>query len=234
METYSDLRIKTMIRDTPVLASLISDGSRDETNKKLLKVYPGGFMKFGGANSPASLRSLPVPYLFCDEIDGWPQDCGGEGPPFDLAKKRTDRFPDHKIWMSSTPTVKETSVICDYYERSSQGLYHVPCPHCGGYQALAFDHLIYKNREYPAYECEHCSQLIEEAYKYDMLSAGKWVHRYPDNWKIRGVFLNGLYSPVGWFNTWGNMVDEWQHEKSVTEYYLVICRSKETLTLRLK
>ncbi|NIO10940.1 MAG: phage terminase large subunit family protein, partial [Deltaproteobacteria bacterium] len=108
METYSDLRIQTMIRDTPVLAERVSENSRDETNKKLLKMFPGGFLKMAGANSPASLRSLPLGYLFCDEVDAWPLDCGGEGAPLDLALKRTDTFADRKVWLSSTPVEKET------------------------------------------------------------------------------------------------------------------------------
>lgn len=209
MESYSDLRIKTMIRDTPKLAAIISEKSRDETNRKLLKTFPGGFMKMGGANSAASLRSLPVPYLLCDEVDGWPDDCEGEGPPLDLAKKRTDRFPDHKIWLSSTPTFAETSVVGSYYEKSSQGTYHVPCPLCGEFQPLEWEYLVYKGRvEHPAYECQFCNGFIEESSKYDMLLNGHWVHQFPDNMRIRGFLLNGLYSPVGFFNTWANMVSE--------------------------
>ena len=211
MESYSDLRIQPMIRDTPVLATLISDHARDETNKKLMKTYPGGYMKMAGANSPASLRMLGVGYLFCDEVDGWPLSCGEEGAPLELALKRTDSYPDRKVWMSSTPVGKETSVICDWYERSSQGLFQVPCPHCGTFQRLIFGHLIYKGRHSAAYECESCNVLIDESCKHDMLLQGRWVHQFPDNVKIRGFFLNGLYSPVGWVNTWANMAEEWQH-----------------------
>lgn len=210
METYSDLRIKTMIRDSPKLAAIISEKSRDETNRKLLKTFPGGFMKMGGANSAASLRSLPVPYLLCDEVDGWPEDCEGEGAPLALASKRTDRFPDHKIWLSSTPTFTETSVIEAHYQKSSQGTYHVPCLLCGAFQSLEWEMLVYKNREHhPAYECRFCNGLIDESSKYEMLVHGHWVHQFPDNWKIRGFLLNGLYSPVGFFNTWANMVNEY-------------------------
>ena len=210
METYSDLRIQTMIRDTPALAELVSDHSRDETNKKLLKTFPGGFLKMAGANSPASLRSLPLGYLYCDEVDGWPLTCGEEGAPLDLALKRTDTFPNRKVWLSSTPVEKETSVICDWYDRSSKGLYYVPCPFCLTFQPLLFGHLIYKNRQDPAYECDSCNKLIPETYKHEMLLNGKWVHENNDERKIRGFFLNGLYSPVGWVNTWGNMAYEWK------------------------
>lgn len=211
MEAYSDLRIQGMIRDTPVLSKLISDYSRDSTNQKLMKSFPGGYIKMSGANSAASLRSYAVGYLFCDEVDAWPLSCEDEGSPLDLALKRTDSYPDRKIWLSSTPVEKETSVVCEWYERSSQGEYHVPCPYCAHMQPLIFGHLLYKDRKAPVYECESCGMFIGEAQKHEMLGNGQWVHRFPDNRVVRGFFLNGLYSPVGWANNWTNMATEWQH-----------------------
>ena len=78
---------------------------------------------------------------------------------------------------------------------------------------MQFSHLVTKGRETPAYECEHCNTLIDETYKYEMLLAGKWVHRFPDNSRIRGFAIDGMYSPVGMFNTWGNMV--YEHQKAM-------------------
>ncbi|GJL55837.1 MAG: terminase [Nitrospirales bacterium] len=209
MELYSDTRIKTMIRDSPVLAELVSENSRDETNRKLFKTFPGGFLRMSGANSATSLKSIPVPYFVGDEVDEWPMDCDGQGSPLGLVMKRTDRYSERKIWLSSTPTVQGKSLISDQYEKSSKGKYHVPCLKCGHYQFLDWNHLVYKNREYPAYECDSCNRLIDESEKMEMLLSGKWVHEFPDQWVRRGFYLNGLYSPIGFKNDWGNMVREW-------------------------
>jgi len=209
MQLYSDTRIKTMIRDTEVLNALVSDNSRDETNQKLFKTFPGGFLRMSGANSVSSLKSIPVPYFLGDEVNEWPLDCEGQGSPLGIGMKRTDRYSERKIWISSTPTVKSKSLITEEYNKSSMGLYEVPCLKCATYQFLDWNHIVYKNREYPAYECDSCNRLIDESEKMDMLRLGKWVHRNPDIWVRRGFMINGLYSPPGFKNNWMNMVREW-------------------------
>ncbi len=45
------------------------------------KEFPGGIVVITGANSSVGLRSMPVKYLFLDEIDAYPGDSGGEGDP---------------------------------------------------------------------------------------------------------------------------------------------------------
>ena len=42
-----------------------------------------------GANSAVGLRSMPVRYLFLDEVDGYPLDVEGEGMRSHLAEART-------------------------------------------------------------------------------------------------------------------------------------------------
>ncbi|MCP6275090.1 phage terminase large subunit family protein, partial [Klebsiella pneumoniae] len=64
-----------------------------------------------GANSAASLRSMPVRYLFLDEIDAYPLDVDGEGDPVALAEKRTSTFARRKVLKVSTPTTKDFSRI---------------------------------------------------------------------------------------------------------------------------
>ena len=61
--------------------------SRDSANTLLHKVFKGGQLTIGGANSPAGLASRPIRYLLCDELDRW--EATKEGNALDLAVKRT-------------------------------------------------------------------------------------------------------------------------------------------------
>ena len=52
-----------------------------------------------GANSAVGLRSMPVRYLFLDEVDGYPLDVEGEGDAISLAEARTRTFARRKIFI---------------------------------------------------------------------------------------------------------------------------------------
>ncbi len=67
---------------TPCLKSKVKDPrSRDSGNTVQSKEFPGEIVVITGANSSVGLRSMPVKYLFLDEIDAYPGDSGGEGDP---------------------------------------------------------------------------------------------------------------------------------------------------------
>lgn len=69
---YSKQRIGPMIAESPRLAARVLDNkSRDSGNTILEKEFPGGILLMGGANSAAGLRSMPIRYLFADEISNW-------------------------------------------------------------------------------------------------------------------------------------------------------------------
>ena len=61
----SKTRIEPMISECPTLRDKVKEPrSRDSSNTILMKEFPGGFIAMTGANSPASLRSRPIRYLF--------------------------------------------------------------------------------------------------------------------------------------------------------------------------
>lgn len=131
-EDYSKRRIAPMIRDTKTLNRKVADSKeRDTNNTILMKVFPGGFLSIGGANSPASLCSKPVRILLADEIDRYPDSAGKEGDPIKLAEQRTTTFFNKKFVYVSTPTIKGTSRIEDEYERGTCEKWSVQCPNCG-------------------------------------------------------------------------------------------------------
>ncbi len=196
-------RLNPMIEHTPALRELIAPArSRDGGNTASMKQFPGGVMVITGANSAAGLRSMPVRFLFMDEIDAYPQDVDGEGDPIDLAERRTSTFPRRKILLTSTPTIEGESAIWDEWQRSDQREYEVPCPECGEYHVLEDERLT----DDGMFACPHCGAFLEEHHKTGMLAAGRWVARNPDS-DVPGFHLPSYYAPIGLGYTWAEIAE---------------------------
>ena len=94
----SKQRLEPMLQETPCLAEKIPPPrSRDSGNSQFAKVFPGGVLILTGANSAASLKSMPAKYIGLDEVDAYPGDVDGEGDPVALAEKRASTFTKRKM-----------------------------------------------------------------------------------------------------------------------------------------
>ncbi len=155
----SKQRVDALIEASPELASRVKDPrSRDSGNTQLMKEFPGGVLIMTGANSAVGLRSMPVRYLFLDEVDGYPGDADGEGDPVALAVQRAATFVNRKVYLCSTPTLKGFSRIEAAYLESDQRVFEVPCDHCG-----AHSQILWRDIKWPkdkmadaAWHCPHC------------------------------------------------------------------------------
>jgi phage terminase large subunit GpA-like protein len=212
----SKQRIDPLIDESPILKELIAPArSRDSGNTILAKEFRGGVLVMTGANSAVGLRSMPVRYLFLDEVDGYPLDVDGEGNAVALAEARTRTFARRKIFIVSTPTIAGVSTIEREYEASDQRRYFVPCPHCGHRQWLRFEQLRWERGEngtFPetaAYVCESCEVPIPEHHKTWMLEHGEWRAMAEGNNRTAGFHLSSLYSPIGWRN-WKDIAVAWE------------------------
>lgn len=216
-------RLDPMLNETPVLRTMVDARSkRDSGNSEDMKDFPGGMLVIGGANSPASLASMPIRFVLCDEVDRFPWEVGQEGDPLGLIDERTKTFPRRKVCLVSTPTIKGQSRIEQEYLASDQREYLVPCPHCGERQALKWRHddgrygLIHDEISGDVfYACRECGARIDEHHKTAMLAAGQWVAKHPER-KTRGYHINGLYSPIGLGFTWAEIWREWQNAQNDT------------------
>ena len=213
-ERVSKQRINSLIEASPAIRERIAPArSRDSGNTILSKEFQGGILIMTGANSAVGLRSMPVRYLFLDEVDGYPRDVGGEGDAIALAEARTRTFARRKILLASTPTIAGASLIEKEYEASDQWRYFVPCPHCDHRQWLRFEQLRWEKGkpETVAYLCEDCDQPIPEYRKTWMLEHGEWRALNPGApARIAGFHLSALYSPAGWRTTWVSLAATWE------------------------
>lgn len=222
-ERTSKQRITPLIEETPVLRERIAPSrERDSGNAMLTKDFRGGFLNIVGSNSAVGLRSMPVRFLAMDELDGYVKDVSNEGSPCDLAEKRTTTFARRKVFLCSSPTVKDDSRIESEYLSSDMRKFFVPCPHCDHKQWLRWGNKNdpwglkwdEDNPKIVQYMCESCHALIDERYKTDFLRKGEWIATNPE-WDgvTVGFHLSSLYSPLGW-KSWVEIVDEFLKCKS--------------------
>ncbi len=207
----SKQRVDPLIEESPELRRLVKPArSRDSGNTVLAKEFPGGVLVMTGANSAVGLRSMPVRFLFLDEVDGYPGDVDGEGDPVALAEARTRTFSRRKIFIVSTPTIKGFSRIEREFQASDQRYYMLPCPECSAYQWLKFEQLKWPKGqpEQARYECEHCSRMVEEHHKTWMLENGYWHAHAESDRRTAGFHISSLYSPVGW-RSWAEIARAW-------------------------
>lgn len=216
-ESFSKERIDPTFRFSPGLANKLEEGqdgrgtSRKSSTTIRMKHYPGGYLALVGANSPAGLASRPVRILLADEIDRYSPT--KEGDPLKLAIQRTTNFHNRKLVFVSTPTIKGVSQIDEWYMKSDQRQYYVPCPHCGAEHVLRWEDVKWDKDESgnalpmsAHMVCPECGEITRGAYKpnMDMLQKGRWKAGNKDS-RIKGYHLNSLYSP--WVNLYA-LVDE--------------------------
>jgi len=207
---FSRQRLDPAIRGTPVLRERVREArSRDSGNTMTSKEFPGGIVILTGANSAAGLKSMPIRYLFCDEVDEYPGDVEGQGDPVGLAEKRTTTFPRRKVFLVSTPTTKHLSRIEKEYLASDQRRYFVPCPACGRMDWIRWENIRWEPNEPKTARlvCVGCGVLIEEHHKPEMLARGEWRATAASDTGTVGFHVSSLYSPLGW-RSWPQCVGE--------------------------
>lgn len=214
VERNSKMRIDPMINSSESLSKKVSDKkSRSGENTITQKSFPGGILLMAGANTPVGLRSVPIKNLFLDEVDGYPYNLDGEGSPVELAIARTRTFAKKKIFIISTPTIKDTSIIEREFLETDQNYYQVPCPHCGVYHTFVFENLKW-DEGFPKtakMQCPNCEELIEERHKTEMMAKGEWISLCPEKVSedIIGFHLSSFYSPFGWYS-WAGIAEDYE------------------------
>jgi phage terminase large subunit GpA-like protein len=222
-EDYSVTEIAPMLRDTPVLAEIVGDLKKKDSQQKIAKrIFPNGSsISFVGANSPGGFRRITARIVMFDEVNGYPvMGAGKEGDQIKLGIKRSESFWNRKIIIGSTPTVKGESRIEKSFERSDQRHYYVPCPHCGEFQILEWGspdtpHGMKWDKDENGnglpqtahYVCRHNGCIIRDVDKPDMVAAGEWRAHKPFTghagfhiWAGYSLFTNAA---------WPNLVEEW-------------------------
>ena len=183
-----------------------------------IKEFPGGILTTGWSNSPSNFRSAPFCISLCDEISEWPDDCGGQGDPCELARRRTTNFPRRKLFWNSTPGIEGECRITKMFELGDQRHFQVPCPHCGVLHKWEWANIVWdvdssgKNLPHTVrMKCPHCNEEYGEYHKTEMMNLGQWVPENPDG-QYPSFHIYALYSPLGWYS-WENAVRDFLKSK---------------------
>lgn len=179
---FGENRVQPMVDASPTLRAQMT-GERFDAKRRQIQ-FRRCRVLFRSAVTAKELAQYPARWLFADEANKWPLRAQGEAAPFDLARERCRTFWNHKVYLSSTPTIGE-GLISVEFERGDRRRYHVPCPHCGAFQVLSWKRVKWDNAKVDTeakmrdareawYECERCSQKILDAHKQDMLARGFW------------------------------------------------------------
>jgi phage terminase large subunit GpA-like protein len=212
-KAWSADTLDPMLRDTPVLADLVTGGEKKIGNRALFKRFPGGWLSIVGANAPAGLRRRRARVLICDEVDGYPPSSGKEGDPIELVRQRSVTFWNALCILASTGTLKGFSRIEARYENSNKQKFWVPCPHCDEFQVLSWRQISFPANEEPTVEntycaCLHCGAALTEVDKKGMLDRGEWRAEHPEIVKRHGFWISALYSP---FETWAQLAAKFKN-----------------------
>lgn len=201
-ESVSENRIQPMMRISPELKKRF----KDNESSMLELQFEGMYISLNGANSPSSLSSKPCRFLFLDEVDKYPGSTKKEADPIRLARERTKTFPNKKIFMTSTPTLKTNHIWKNMEDADVIKHFKIPCPHCDEYIELDFKQIKwpsdknmgYADRaEFANYICQECGGIINDQAKARALRYGKWevVQRKTQYQRKVAYWMNTLYSP---------------------------------------
>lgn len=236
-QDYSKSRIAPMIRDTKALRDIFQDvKSRESGNTILSKLFPGGRLIMGGANSPAGLASRPIKILLADEVDRFPDSAGTEGDPVDLAAKRMTTFWDRTMGLFSTPTNAGESRIEVEYTEGTQEEWQHQCPNCGEYHLLTHRSMVMdtetvkdgRKKEHihvksVSWRCPDCGFTFSENEM--RRQPQKYVAKNPTAIKnhVRSFFVNCWASP--WIS-WTDVMQEWVDAKGDPEREKVVVNTR--------
>lgn len=201
-KSVSENRLQPMLRISPQLAKHF----KDKESELLELQFDNMYLSLTGANSPTGISSKPIKFLFLDEVDKYPSRAKKEADPIKLATERTKTFPDSKIFVTSTPTLKTGHIWQELEKADEERHYFVPCPHCGKMIELKFSQIkwsddknipIVDRTERAFYVCQECGAVITDAHKQQMLRNGKWktVEKKTEFPKNIAFWMNTLYSP---------------------------------------
>ena len=199
-EKFSKARVASMFRDTACLKGLVPDDkSRESSNKILYKECLGMLLIMTGANSTAGIISMPVPILYFDEIDQYPENLSKQGDVISIAEKMQTNYPNRRSIYTSTPTIKDHSRIEELFEASTKHRWSHKCPSCGEWSQFSWRRL---NFEALKMGCPYCEELhTRQEWE---AGGGMWIAENPEE-RIIGYHINALDHPI---DTWEKLVEE--------------------------
>lgn len=190
-----------------------------------VKQFPGGFLQGQTIQSLNKMRQTTFKIGFLDDFESAVlTNEQRDGDVFSVIKGRFTRYADQmKVFLISTPTLKDVSKIEPAFLKGDQRYWFMPCPRCGEYfkfemfgKNAKVDKygLLYDKEDESIipgsvrYRCPFCGEDIHEHEKTDLIRSGEWrPTAKPANSTYRSYHISDLYSTFG--TTWFDLAEEW-------------------------
>jgi len=147
-----------------------------------------------GSRSKSKLKSLPVAFVVCDELDEMDQD--------NIASviQRMAGQPSHQCLKLANPTIEGYGINKDF-KLSNQKEFFFKCPHCSRLTSLIFPDCLIITADEPTDPrirdshliCKECKGVLKHEEKILWLTGGIWVPAFVDR-LIDGYTISQLYS----------------------------------------
>lgn len=200
---YERMRIRRLLRHSPEIKAEFS-GSRQDDNTFDKVFRKGNVLKIGWP-SENQLSGKSIRFIALTDYDRMPTNIGGEGSPFELAKKRTRKYlskgmvlaessPGQEVreanWTPSTPhEAPPAPGISTLFNLGDRRRFYWPCQHCGEFflQPVGIEGFTYRfdrdlfgntvpdSLSEVGVPCPKCGAVNEERHKRTMTRAGVWV-----------------------------------------------------------
>jgi phage terminase large subunit GpA-like protein len=201
---------KPMIRNTPRLQALFGE-ERSRSGQQSILYYERtdarGALTVAGSNSGPAVSMKSARVQIQDDLSKWELLPSGDSET--MANSRSKAFLFAKIFKVSTPLLEHNCRITRNFKAGTQEHWHVPCPHCGVMQELAWENMLSGLDEADPddahFTCVACGEQIEERHRTQMNAAGEWVAENPGASEI-SFYLWAAYSPL---ESWGNIARAW-------------------------
>jgi len=199
-KNFSMMKVDRMIRHSPAINErLIQRRTASNIHDKKFKSGTFLTMTWPTVNS---LSGKTIRRVALSDYDRMDQDVGGEGSPFDLARRRTNTFkrlgmtyvessPSYDSmnpsWRPATPhEAPPTEGIVGIYNRGDRRKRYWQCPHCGEWFEPAFSTLRWPESDDPMESaegvfmaCPHCfddnGAIITQAMRPELDANGVWL-----------------------------------------------------------
>jgi phage terminase large subunit GpA-like protein len=202
---YVKTRLQPALAATPTVWAKLGTalGEADGAMRESFLTFPGGQLFVQGSKAP--VREKPISLAIIDDADAAQRNA--EGDIVELAAKRLVTFVRRKLLVISTPTLAGSSLIDREYQLSSQNRYHIPCPRCGAFAPLEWEHLVWRESSSDVrYRCGLCADEWAEERKLAAMRHGIWVAGNPEmTGHHEGFHVSALYSP---FRRWHEIVHD--------------------------
>lgn len=223
-------RIQKAVNAVPALGAIFAKPrSRDSRNTVAAKDFEGGTMYIATAGSAANMAEIPARYVYLDEVRELWANLNGQGDPIAIAEARTTTFDSNsKILITSSPGATGEEPTDEQFERGTQEVYLVPCPHCAHHHELALVNFRYQRDDDTGhmqrawFVCPECGAEIDERHKSRMLRSeaeggtAHWHARSLGDGDTVSFHVSAFYAPVGSI-TWVKLAREYAHAKARLE-----------------